>query len=274
MSTKKSLFIRIFSFMAILGFLIPAIPPVRAGECFVGRVQEMSGTVTIASGVFVRDNACMEQSTVLTSVPAGATIKVLGEWDGWYKVEYGTARGWLYGTFVKSVAASTGERTEYQEFESAHPSGASAVTAAPAPTPTPAPSGSLMSRVMGYILLQVQSHGEAWYVDPITGKRYYMKDGPTAYQMLRSFGLGVTESDYASIAGGNWSLKSRLAGRIILRVQAHGEAYYIHPDDLSVNYLKNGDEAYRIMREISLGITNADLNLIPSSATLPKPGSL
>lgn len=121
----------------------------------------------------------------------------------------------------------------------------------------------LIARVKGYILLQTESHGEAWYVDPITLKRYYMKDGVTAYSMMRSFGLGVSELDYSKIAAGNVTLKSRLAGKIVLRAQAHGEAYYIHPKDLSVHYLQNGDEAYRVMRLYSLGITNANLQKVP-----------
>jgi hypothetical protein len=122
-----------------------------------------------------------------------------------------------------------------------------------------------MTRLKGYILLQTEAHGEAWYVDPVSAKRYYMKDGPTAYQMMRSFGLGVNEFDYTKIAEGDWSMKNRLRGRIVLRVQEHGEAYYIHPKDLSVYYLKNGDEAYRIMRLYSLGITNADLAKMATS---------
>ncbi len=127
-----------------------------------------------------------------------------------------------------------------------------------------------MTRTKGYILLQTQSHGEAWYVDPITAKRYYMKDGPTAYQMMRSFGLGISEVDYQKIEKGDAALKSRLAGRIVLRAQAHGEAYYIHPKSFSVYYLKNGDEAYRVMRLYSLGISNADLSGIPSAEIVIK----
>jgi len=123
---------------------------------------------------------------------------------------------------------------------------------------------NLIDRLKGYILLQVESHGEAWYLDPVTAQRYYMKDGPTAYQMMRSFGLGISETDYEKIADGDATLKQRLKGRIILRVEEHGEAYWIDPKDLSVRYLQNGDEAYRIMRLYSLGITNADLEKIAS----------
>lgn len=121
---------------------------------------------------------------------------------------------------------------------------------------------NLLNRLKGYILLQVESHGEAWYVDPVTAKRYYMKDGPTAYKMMRSFGLGMNESDYVKIASGDASIKNRLKGRIVLRVEEHGEAYWIDPKDLSVRYLQNGDEAYRIMRLYSLGITNANLEKV------------
>jgi hypothetical protein len=161
-----------------------------------------------------------------------------------------------------------------QKFPAIKPTGSSSSSSTPA---TPASDGAfvslnagLVSRTKGYILLQTESHGEAWYLDPITSKRYYMKDGPTAYQMMRSFGLGMTEADYQKIANGDTSIKSRLSGRIVLRVQAHGEAYYIHPKDLSVYYLKNGDEAYRIMRLYSLGISNKDLSGIPVSELLFK----
>ena len=61
---------------------------------------------------------------------------------------------------------------------------------------------ALVTRLKGRILLQVQQHGEAWYLDPVSVKRYYMKDGPTAYQMLRQFGLGITDADLAKIPVG------------------------------------------------------------------------
>lgn len=118
--------------------------------------------------------------------------------------------------------------------------------------------GSVRDRTEGYILLQVESHGEAWYVDPLSNFRYYMKDGATAYEMMRTFGLGMSEADYARLAAGDKPLLARLRGRIVLRVEAHGEAYYLHPDG-SIYYLADGPAAYTVMRLHSLGITNADL---------------
>ena len=123
---------------------------------------------------------------------------------------------------------------------------------------------TLAQRLAGRILLQVENHGEAWYVNPVDGNRYYMKDGATAYEMLRTFGLGISNKDFATLETGNASMTARLKGRILLKVENHGEAYYINPVDGKLSYLKDGAAAYQIMRSLSLGITNANLAMIPS----------
>ncbi|MFA5953915.1 MAG: hypothetical protein WC817_00035 [Patescibacteria group bacterium] len=137
---------------------------------------------------------------------------------------------------------------------------------------------TMTERVRGSILLQVESKGEAWYVSPIDDKRYYMRDGATAYQMMRSFGLGITDVDLtkipsvtneqamlqsASACSAN-VLANRLKGRILLRVQQHGEAWYIHPEKCRRIYLKDGNTAYQVMRVLSLGVTNQNLFAIPT----------
>ena len=58
---------------------------------------------------------------------------------------------------------------------------------------------NLVNSVYGRILLQVESRGEAWYVNPVDGKRYYMKDGFAAYQIMRYLSLGITNSDLNKI---------------------------------------------------------------------------
>jgi hypothetical protein len=57
----------------------------------------------------------------------------------------------------------------------------------------------LIARLKGRILLQVDSHGESWYLNPKDGKRYYMKDGDAAYQIMRFLSLGITNADLLSI---------------------------------------------------------------------------
>ena len=63
-------------------------------------------------------------------------------------------------------------------------------------------STSLANRLKGRILLQVESRGEAWYVSPVDGKRYYMADGEAAYQIMRFLSLGITNVDIRKIPVG------------------------------------------------------------------------
>lgn len=57
----------------------------------------------------------------------------------------------------------------------------------------------LVNRLKGKIVLQVEERGEAWYVDPTTGYRYYMRDGVRAYDFLRAFGLGISNPHLSQI---------------------------------------------------------------------------
>jgi len=65
----------------------------------------------------------------------------------------------------------------------------------------------LTNRLKGRILLQVQSHGEAWYVNPADAKRYYLGDPGTAYNVMRFLSLGITNSDLRKIQVGEFEEK-------------------------------------------------------------------
>jgi hypothetical protein len=132
---------------------------------------------------------------------------------------------------------------------------------------------SLAERLKGQVLLQVQAHGEAYYVNPTDAKAYYLKDGAAAYAIMRQLGLGISESDYAKLASGNAALRSAVRGKIVLRVHAHGEAYYLCPRTGSLSYLKDGAAAYGVMRECGLGVSDADLSLITKSTDAYEPAA-
>jgi len=119
---------------------------------------------------------------------------------------------------------------------------------------------ALAKRLSGRILLQVQEHGEAWYVNPMDLLKYYMGRPADAFAMMRKFGLGVSEKDYNNFVKNG--VPARLDGRILLRVQAHGEAYYISPTDGKMSYMGRPADAFALMRKFGLGITNADLRQI------------
>jgi hypothetical protein len=127
------------------------------------------------------------------------------------------------------------------------------------------PKTEAISSLSGRILLQVQDKGQAWYVNPVNNKRYYLGRPEDAYALMRSLGLGVSNSDF------NLFLKkvpARLAGRIILKVQDKGQAYYVDPLELKLYYLGRASDAFSVMRARGLGISNRDLANI-AIATIP-----
>lgn len=120
----------------------------------------------------------------------------------------------------------------------------------------------LASKLKGRILLQVESKGEAWYVNPDNSKRYYLGRPADAFQVMRELGLGISNKDYNSFKG---IAPKRLSGKILLKVEDSGKAYYVNPVNLKKYYLGRPADAFKVMRELGLGITNKDLDKISKS---------
>lgn len=178
---------------------------------------------------------------------------------------------------------------------------------------------SLTKKLAGRILLQVESRGEAWYVNPANFKRYYLGRPADAFAVMKGLSIGVSnknlnrikpnvdlvqgkdsdsdglpddlekglgtdpyradsdEDGYSDLeeakigynyqGGGRLPVSSTFSskqqGKILLQVEGNGEAWYINPLNSQRYYLNRPADAYGIMRELGLGITNADLNKIP-----------
>jgi hypothetical protein len=125
-------------------------------------------------------------------------------------------------------------------------------------------SGSLISRVKGRIVLQVEDKGQAWYVNPVNGKRYSLGRPEEAFEVMRSVALGVSNVNFSSIEN-NPSAWKQLAGKILLKVEDNGRAYYFDPTNLQLYYLGRPADAFNIMRSRGLGISNKDLGTIAIS---------
>lgn len=129
-------------------------------------------------------------------------------------------------------------------------------------------AASISEKLAGRILLNVEENGEAWYVNPDDRKRYYLGRPADAFAIMRELGLGINELDFERIAQagmpveGDAEISARLAGRIVLRVQKDGEAWYINPENSRKYYLGRPADAFAIMRELGLGISREDLALI------------
>jgi hypothetical protein len=63
----------------------------------------------------------------------------------------------------------------------------------------------------------------------------------------------------------NKAMHERLKGKIMIKVQDSGKAYYIHPQKDEMFYLGRPDDAFQVMRSQGIGISNANLEKIPVS---------
>lgn len=116
------------------------------------------------------------------------------------------------------------------------------------------------ANLKGRILLQVESKGEAWYVDVKDGVRYYMADGDSALWVMKNLGVGISNKNLEKIKN-NLNFRKKFIGQILLQVESRGEAYYIDFNG-NIDYLKDGSSAYEIMKKTGLGVSNSDLSKI------------
>lgn len=126
----------------------------------------------------------------------------------------------------------------------------------------------------------VLSQGRTYYIK--SGDKYvypslnYFDDDVNGYNdilskfngMLSSLNLGYSQAEPTaniaqSVSIKNISMYNSLKGKIILKVEANGEAFYIHPTSKKMYYLGRPGDAFSIMREQGVGITNANLGKIP-----------
>lgn len=63
---------------------------------------------------------------------------------------------------------------------------------------------------------------------------------------------------------------NRLSGKILLDVERNGEAWYVYPENKKRYYLGRPEDAFKVMRELGLGITNEDLIKIPAGDNQPQ----
>ena len=162
--------------------------------------------------------------------------------------------------------------------------------------PAAVKAASLGKTLAGRILLNVEKNGEAWYVNPVNNNRYYLGRPADAFRIMRELAIGINNSSLARIETSERDKKigpalaaiaglkevasttedvilriasstpaydkettKRLSGSILLQVEGNGEAWYLNPKDNKKYYLGRPTDAFRIMRELSLGITREDL---------------
>ncbi|MDD4606718.1 MAG: hypothetical protein PHS07_00040 [Patescibacteria group bacterium] len=114
---------------------------------------------------------------------------------------------------------------------------------------------TLTQRLKGRILLQVESKGEAYYIHPDQLKRFYLGRPADAFAIMRELGLGAKHEFITSYT----YYPDYVLGNILIDVDDEGRAYYINPVDKKAYYLGRPSDAFDVMRELGLGITDENL---------------
>jgi len=180
-------------------------------------------------------------------------------------------------------------------------------------------NNTLSGSLAGRLLLQVESHGEAWYLNPANKLKYYLGTPELAFSVMRTLGVGISNANLAKIKIADANLNTNIdtdgdglsdsledaigsdknkadtdadsyddktellnsyntngvnklifdntftnnqQGKIFLQVESHGEAWYVNPITKLRYYLGRPADAYALMRQLSLGITNDKLRKI------------
>jgi len=134
---------------------------------------------------------------------------------------------------------------------------------------------NLYNRLKGKIILKVEEHGEAYYIHPTKQEMYYLGRPDDAFRIMREQGIGITNIDLVKIPPSiedeldinkvDYIFTNKHKGKIFLQVEEHGEAYYVYPDNGLRYYLGRPADAFRIMRELGLGISNDNFSLLSTS---------
>lgn len=139
--------------------------------------------------------------------------------------------------------------------------------------PSTSAQSDVAHRLAGRILLQTEENGEAWYVNPVDYRRYSLGRPQDAFDIMRALGLGATNVNLALIPinGTEWGIASSMIryvnGRILIQVELNGEAWYVSPVNLKRYYMGRPADAFQLMRNLGLGITNSDLEQIEVGET-------
>lgn len=132
----------------------------------------------------------------------------------------------------------------------------------------------------GSILLDVGRNGEAYYI--YQGYKYYLGRPAQAFEIMRQLSLGISEENFQNgfrkvndvlqiYRVINSGLYPYIQGRIILRPNVNGEAYYVTPNlaagnGYSAEYLGRPYDAFEIMTKYGQGVHSVFIDSIPSGS--------
>ncbi|TSC76219.1 MAG: D-alanyl-D-alanine endopeptidase (penicillin-binding protein 7) [Parcubacteria group bacterium Gr01-1014_31] len=136
------------------------------------------------------------------------------------------------------------------------------------PLPLLAAAPPLTQRAAGRVLLQTDQRGQAWYVNPGDGKRYFLQNPGGCWELAPQLALGIRTADLnklpaAGKRGGDRGLARRLSGRFLLATEQRGRLYFVSPLDSRATPLNDPESCWTAVLRAHLGVKTADLAQVP-----------
>ncbi len=119
---------------------------------------------------------------------------------------------------------------------------------------------NIEDKLKGKILIQIESKGEAWYLNPSDLKRYHIDHSPASWQLLKRLSTKIKTDDWQKIKE---NIPSEYWGKFLL-IEDIGNILYISPNSGKIYTLTNPADIFTLLQKTGLGISNKDLKQIPT----------
>lgn len=132
-------------------------------------------------------------------------------------------------------------------------------------------NSDILNNLRGRIIIKTEDLGRAFYIHPTLNKMFSLGSPEEAFAVMRSQGVGISNGDLTKfIENGKTNenvfivddFLNEHAGKIFLQIEEHGEAWYVNPENKERYFLGRPSDAFKIMRELGLGINNHDFDLL------------
>lgn len=128
-------------------------------------------------------------------------------------------------------------------------------------------NSSFSKNQKGKIFLQIERHGEAWYINPLNNKRYFLGRPLDAFNIMRSLGLGITDYNLSQIVISSESNNEPPQTAVQEKSEFKDLELYIH-DLINNERTSRGLDALKWNSEIAAVAREHSLNLAAENESL------
>ncbi|MCX6793160.1 MAG: fibrobacter succinogenes major paralogous domain-containing protein [Candidatus Falkowbacteria bacterium] len=109
------------------------------------------------------------------------------------------------------------------------------------------------------VMVPVNDYEPAWYINPGTKEKIVLTEPLSALRVMKKFGVGIKHSTLHKYLKSGFP--KNLAGKVLLDVEARGQAYYVSALDLSGHFLGQPNFALLVFRENGFRLSKDKSNI-------------